>query len=82
MNINIDKMITPQTVHVVPGEGMPKKSNTAQRGDMHIKFNITFPLNFKAEYKNAIVDILKKSQWVISMFILLWNDFSETLIFI
>lgn len=62
MNINIDKMITPQTVHVVPGEGMPKKSNTAQRGDMHIKFNITFPLNFKAEYKNAIVDILKKSQ--------------------
>lgn len=55
-------MITPQTVHVVPGEGMPKKSNTAQRGDMHIKFNITFPLNFKAEYKNAIVDILKKSQ--------------------
>jgi DnaJ-class molecular chaperone len=61
MNINIDKMITPQTVHVVPGEGMPKKSNTAQRGDMHIKFNITFPLNFKAEYKNAIVDILKKS---------------------
>jgi hypothetical protein len=49
---------------------------------MHIKFNITFPLNFKAEYKNAIVDILKKSQWVISLFIWLWNDFSETLIFI
>ena len=46
INVNLDIMITPQTVHIVPGEGMPKQDGSG-RGDLHIKFNITFPLNFK-----------------------------------
>ena len=51
ININLDVMITPQIVHKIPGEGMPRK-NGEGRGDLHVKFNITFPLNFKQEYKN------------------------------
>jgi DnaJ-class molecular chaperone len=40
-------MITPQTVNLVKGEGMPKKNNNAEKGDLHIKFNIVFPKEIK-----------------------------------
>jgi DnaJ-class molecular chaperone len=63
MNVNLDVMITPQTIHVIPGEGMPKQTGEG-KGDMLIKFNITFPLNFKQENKMAIVDILQKTEEV------------------
>ena len=63
VNVNLDIMITPQTIHVVPGEGMPKESSQG-KGDLHIKFNIIFPLNFKHENKMAIVDILQKTEEV------------------
>jgi DnaJ-class molecular chaperone len=46
---------------VIAGEGMPKKSGQG-KGDLHIKFNITFPLNFKPEYKSQIVNILKEAE--------------------
>jgi len=29
-------MITPQTVHLVKGEGMPKKNKNSEKGDLHI----------------------------------------------
>ena len=29
----------------VPGEGMPMHRNPFEKGDLHIKFNITFPPN-------------------------------------
>lgn len=46
INFSLDQMITPQIVHVIKGEGMPKKDGSG-KGDLHVKFNITFPLNFK-----------------------------------
>ena len=47
INITLDKMITPQTVHFVKGEGMPKKNKNSEKGDLHIKFNIVFPKEIK-----------------------------------
>lgn len=44
-------MITPQTVHLVKGEGMPQKNNNTEKGDLHIKFNIIFPKEIKNKYK-------------------------------
>jgi DnaJ-class molecular chaperone len=44
-------MITPQTVHLVKGEGMPQKNNNKEKGDLHIKFNIIFPKEIKNKYK-------------------------------
>ena len=58
LNICLDDMITPQTVHVISGEGIPTQDGA--KGDLHVKFNITFPQNLKVEYKNAILDILKE----------------------
>lgn len=50
INVNLDVMITPQTMHMIPGEGMPKSGGG--KGNLNIKFNITFPMNFKQQYKN------------------------------
>lgn len=60
ININLDQMITPQTTHFIKGEGMPKKASNKEKGDLTIKFSIQFPLNFKQEYKNQIIEILAK----------------------
>lgn len=59
INVNLDQMITPQIVHVIKGEGMPKK-NGSGKGDLHVKFNITFPMNFKQSYKNELIQILQE----------------------
>lgn len=51
INVNLDTMITPQTCHCIPGEGMPKTDGTGN-GDLYIKFNIQFPEKFKPEIKD------------------------------
>ena len=43
INVNLDEMITPQTVHLIPGEGMPIVGQPGKKGDLHVKFNIAFP---------------------------------------
>ena len=40
INFCIDSMITPQTVHKIAGEGMPRKENNAEKGDLYVKFDI------------------------------------------
>ena len=51
ININLDTMITPQTVHEIIGEGMPKLDGSGTKGDLYIKFNIQFPSKFVPELK-------------------------------
>lgn len=60
ISINLDKMITPQTVHKIEGEGMPKLSNSTEKGDLYINFNIIFPTKIRADIKDEIVDILRQ----------------------
>ena len=59
INVNLDVMITPQIVHVIKGEGMPKKSGSG-KGDLQVMFNITFPMNFKQTYKNELIQVLQE----------------------
>jgi DnaJ family protein B protein 4 len=51
INFCLDNMATPQSVHTIAGEGMPRKENNAVKGDLQIKFNIEFPKSLKSEYK-------------------------------
>jgi len=60
LRISLDKTITPQTVHTVSGEGMPRKSDSKQRGDLKIKFNIIFPTQLKNEHRQAILGVLRQ----------------------
>jgi DnaJ-class molecular chaperone len=38
---------------------MPRKTNSKERGDLKIRFNIKFPLNLAVANKDAIIDVLK-----------------------
>ena len=60
INLSLDQTISPQTVHCIRGEGMPRKANNKEKGDLMIKFNIVFPQNLKHENRNAIIAILEK----------------------
>ena len=60
INLSLDQTITPQTVHTIRGEGMPRKANNKEKGDLNIKFNIIFPQVLKVENKNAIINILEQ----------------------
>lgn len=62
INLSLDTTISPQTTHVIPGEGMPRKDNSKQKGDLYIKFNVVFPQNLKVDNKNAIISVLEGVQ--------------------
>lgn len=51
INVNLDTMITPQTVHSIENEGMPKTDGSGCNGNLYIKFNILFPEKFKPQIK-------------------------------
>ncbi len=63
----MDEIISPQTVKLVKGEGMPiySKEDTIQnllykekRGDLYIKFDIVFPKFIDPEKKEDITRLL------------------------
>ena len=58
----MDNMITPQSVHKVVGEGMPRKENNKEKGDLHIKFDIQFPTTIADAKREKIVSLLKKNE--------------------
>lgn len=58
INFCLDNMVTPQSVHKISGEGMPKKENNQEKGDLHVKFEIIFPHTLKSEYKQQIIELL------------------------
>lgn len=60
LNLSIDEMITPQLVHKVEGEGMPRKEDRSQKGDLYVKFNIVFPQDLKVNHLNEIIEVLSQ----------------------
>ena len=60
-------IIAPNTVKVVPGEGMPifdkdlskSRGDKIKKGDLYIKFNIIFPEFIEEKNKKRIVELLK-----------------------
>ena len=65
--ISVDEIIAPNTVKVVPGEGMPifdkdlskSRGDKIKKGDLYIKFNIIFPEFIEEKNKKRIVELLK-----------------------
>lgn len=70
----IDEVITPQTVKLVEGEGMPisqdpqtdamhvlKNLSQMARGNLYIRFDIQFPKKLSNNHKQAIIDILRRN---------------------
>ncbi|EFC36616.1 DnaJ heat shock family protein [Naegleria gruberi] len=58
LQIKIDNVIKPNSIRVVKGEGMPRKENPAQRGDLHIEFNVIFPTSLTTAQQDELKKIL------------------------
>ena len=50
-------IINPGEVKTIIGKGFPFFDDNNHRGNLHIKFNISFPLNLKLEQKKIIKNV-------------------------
>lgn len=50
--------VTPNTTHRIPNEGMPISKAPGQKGDLLVKFNITFPTNLPTASKELLFNAL------------------------
>ncbi len=68
----IDEIITPQTLKVVEGEGMPISQNPntdalavltgsgqLPRGNLYIRFDIQFPKKISSHHKQSLINTLR-----------------------
>ena len=69
LNISIDEIISPSTVKIVPGEGMPIFENemnvrdlNVKKGDLFIKFDIKFPEYIDPVKKVEITNLLEREE--------------------
>ena len=68
--ISIDEIISPSTVKVVPGEGMPIydkdlskfRGDDIKKGNLYIKFNIVFPEYIDPTKKKRIISLLQSEK--------------------
>ena len=58
LRVRLREVITPRSVRVVKGEGMPISKLPGQKGDLHIKFNIVFPKRQLDETETAQLEAL------------------------
>jgi len=65
----MDEIISPQTVKIVKGEGMPiyqKDINvrdfTVKKGDLYIKFDIEFPDYIDPAKKEEIIKLIEEAE--------------------
>ena len=69
LNISVDEIISPSTVKVVSGEGMPiyeseinVRDLNVKKGDLFIKFDIKFPEYIDPVKKIEITDLLEREE--------------------
>ena len=69
LNISVDEIISPSTVKVVPGEGMPiyeseinVRDLNVKKGDLFIKFDIKFPEYIDPVKKVEITNLLEREE--------------------
>ena len=67
--ISLDEIISPETVKIVKGEGMPiyekelsKRGNNVKKGDLYVKFNIIFPEYIDPVKKKRIITLLEPEE--------------------
>ncbi|KAK1276538.1 hypothetical protein QJS04_geneDACA001853 [Acorus gramineus] len=60
-NCVFDEVIHPGYEKVINGQGMPNAREKGGRGDLHIKFRISFPTKLSEEQRSGIVELLQSS---------------------
>lgn len=68
IEVSVDEVLTPQSVKVVPGKGMPIQNDADplaparkdfKKGNLIVKFDIQFPDNLNQEKKEALFQVLE-----------------------
>lgn len=75
LSVAVDDVISPQTVKIIRGEGMPinqdKNSDPAAqlqtvpempKGDLYVKFEIHFPSKLSEHHRRQLIDVLKDAR--------------------
>jgi len=58
IRVPINEIITPNYTKVVHGEGMPHQKDPSKKGNLILKFNVTFPRDLNASQKAKLMDAL------------------------
>lgn len=58
----LDKVVSPETVDVLSGHGMPISKHPGKKGDMLVKYDILFPTNIREADKMKLAEILSNYQ--------------------
>lgn len=58
LRIPINEVVQPQSSKTVPGEGMPLQKNPSQKGNLVIKFSVSFPPSLSQTQKDKLRAIL------------------------
>lgn len=58
MILVIDEIIEPGFERVVQGQGMPKKKDPSERGDLKVRFQVEFPKRLTDSQRSKILKIL------------------------
>ena len=59
-----NQVIIPDSVKIIQREGMPKRGNQFDKGDLYIKFEIEFPKS--SQLTGEVVDALKKCTYLLN----------------
>ena len=59
VSLHFDEIISPQTCRLVAGRGMPKKACPEEKGDLIVRFDISFPQELPLEKKRRVVELLR-----------------------
>lgn len=60
MNISFENIVIyPGFEQVIKGQGMPNPKNNSTRGDLHVKFLVSFPTDLSDEQRSEAVSILQ-----------------------
>lgn len=54
LKIPINHIVSPEYIKIVTGEGMPMSKAPATKGDLKIKFRVTYPIYFNEEQKKLL----------------------------
>ncbi|KAH6774251.1 DNAJ heat shock family protein [Perilla frutescens var. hirtella] len=58
LSLPVTNIMSPSYEHVVPGEGMPLARDPTIKGDLRIKFEVTFPTRLSPEQRAALKRVL------------------------
>lgn len=59
LQVSVDDIIYPGFEMIVPGQGMPISKLQGKRGDLKLKFMVTFPTELNEDQRKEVVSILE-----------------------